>query len=269
MISFPNGKINIGLSVFEKRPDGYHNIETIIVPVKIHDVLEIIVSPDKVFSFHVTGINIPGQTGDNLVCKAYELLKKDFNIPAIKIHLHKFIPVGAGLGGGSSDAAFAIKMINTMFDLKLSVKKMMDYADKLGSDCPFFINNTPAIAYGRGDKLENVSVKIEKYFLTIVKPDIHISTQEAYSWVKPSRKESALKDIVYAPVNQWKNTVINDFEEEIIKRHPIVKVIVERLYELGAVYASLTGSGAAVYGIFNEQRDLHKEFPGCFFWSSE
>jgi 4-diphosphocytidyl-2-C-methyl-D-erythritol kinase len=269
MISFPNGKINIGLSVLEKRPDGYHNIETIMYPVSIHDVLEIIVFPGIDFSFSLTGINIPGETGNNLVCKAYELLKKDFNIPAIKIHLHKVIPAGAGLGGGSADAAFAIKMINKLFDLGLSEEKMEYYSKILGSDCAFFIKNKPVIAYEKGDKFENVALNLEKYFLIIVKPYIHINTQEAYSWIKPARKEISLKDLVHAPINQWKNTVINDFEAELIKQHPVIEIIIKRLYEVGAIFASLTGSGAAVYGIFSEVKDIQKEFPRCFFWSNQ
>ncbi len=266
MISFPNGKINIGLSITEKRKDGFHNIETVMVPVNINDVLEIIVSPRKVLSFTRTGIHLEGNPLDNLVCKAFYLLKKDFNLPEVEIHLHKVIPSGAGLGGGSSDAAFTIRMINQLFGLNLSESQMEDYARTLGSDCAFFIKNKPALAAGKGDVFENICPDLEKYYLVIVKPDLHISTPEAYSWIQPKLKEIPLKDLIAAPMINWKHTVINDFEMEIIKRYPGIKTIRDKLYESGAIYTSLTGSGAAVYGIFSERIELAKGFPDCFVW---
>jgi 4-diphosphocytidyl-2-C-methyl-D-erythritol kinase len=267
MISFPNGKINIGLSITEKRKDGFHNIETVMVPVNICDVLEIIISPRKVFSFTQSGMHVEGDPLDNLVCKAFYLLKKDFKFPEIEIHLHKVIPSGAGLGGGSSDAAYTIRMINQLFGLNLSESQMEDYARVLGSDCAFFIKNKTALAYGKGDVFENISPGIENYYLVIVKPDLHISTPEAYSWIEPKLKEIPLKDLIAAPMINWKHTVINDFEMEIMKRYPDIKSIWDKLYEGGALYASLTGSGAAVYGIFCEKIYITQWFPGCFVWS--
>jgi 4-diphosphocytidyl-2-C-methyl-D-erythritol kinase len=268
MISFPNGKINIGLSVTEKRPDGFHNLETVMVPVKIHDVLEIIISPDNLFSFTFSGIELPGDMKENLVFKAYELLKKSFQFPPVKIHLHKVIPTGAGLGGGSSDAAFTISMINKLFDLGLTTEKMKDYARQLGSDCPFFIEDKTVLATGRGDEFEPVDLNLTDQFLVVVKPDIHIGTPEAYSWIKPSKKEKSLKELIQSPMHHWRNLVINDFEAEVIKRYEEIKTIRDELYEMGAIYASMTGSGSAVYGIFRDAVDLKKKFPGCFVWSS-
>jgi 4-diphosphocytidyl-2-C-methyl-D-erythritol kinase len=268
MIGFPNGKINIGLSVTEKRPDGFHNIETIMVPVEIHDVLEIIISPDNIFSLSTSGIKISGETNDNLVVKACELLKKDFDLPAVKIHLHKVIPIGAGLGGGSSDAAFTIKMVNKLFTLGLSSDQMKDYARKLGSDCPFFIENKAAFATGRGDEFEFLDFSAKGKFLMIVKPDIPIATAEAYSWMKPSKKENTLKELIKLPMHSWRNRVINDFEAEVMKKYGVVQMIRDELYEMGAIYVSMTGSGSAVYGIFGNPVNLLGHFQNHFVWSN-
>ncbi len=268
MIDFPNGKINIGLSVTEKRPDGFHNLETIMYPVKIYDALEIIISPDKVYSFTLSGINLDGEFKDNLVCKAYEILRRDYNLPGVKIHLHKVIPCGAGLGGGSADAAFTIRMINKLFDLGLTIVEMQDYAKRLGSDCAFFIENKPALATGRGDQLEPVKLNLPDRYMVIVKPDIHISTPEAYSWIKPAIKEKKLKELIKRPIGKWRNLVINDFEDEVMKRHSVIKVIRDELYQMGATYASLTGSGSAVYGIFNQRVHIGNRFQNHFLWTN-
>jgi 4-diphosphocytidyl-2-C-methyl-D-erythritol kinase len=268
MIGFPNGKINLGLSVTEKRPDGFHNLETIMVPVEIHDVLEIIIAPDKISSFNSSGIKIAGSSNDNLVVKAWELLKKDFQLPAVKIHLHKVIPTGAGLGGGSSDAAFTISMINKLFSLSLSTGQMKEYAGKLGSDCPFFIENKPAFATGRGDEFKFLDFSLKGNFLLIVKPDIHIATAEAYSWMKPLKKENTLKELIKLPLHNWRNLVINDFEAEVMKKYHVVQMIRDELYEMGAMYASLTGSGSGVFGIFNKPVTVSERLKDHFVWNN-
>jgi 4-diphosphocytidyl-2-C-methyl-D-erythritol kinase len=268
MIDFPNGKINIGLSVSEKRADGFHNLETIFYPIKIHDILEIIMATDRIFSFTTTGIKLDGKDKDNLVCKAYERLKIDFNLPAVKIHLHKAIPTGAGLGGGSADAAFAIRMLNTIFKLGLNTEKMQDYARTLGSDCAFFIENKSALATGRGDQFEPIELNLADHFMVIVKPDTHIRTPEAYSWIKPFKKEQSLKELIRIPLKDWKNLVINDFEAEVIKRYNEIQKIRDDLYQIGAIYASLTGSGSAVYGIFDHPVPVGRKFQNYFVWTS-
>jgi 4-diphosphocytidyl-2-C-methyl-D-erythritol kinase len=268
MIGFPNGKINIGLSVTGKRPDGFHNIETIMVSVEIHDVLEIIISPDNIFSFSTSGIKISGGTNDNLLVKAYELLQKDFQLPAVKIHLHKVIPLGAGLGGGSSDAALTITLINKLFSLGLTTDQMKDYARKLGSDCPFFIENKAAFATGRGDEFEFLDFSLKGKSLMIIKPDIHIATAEAYSWIHPLKKENTLKELIKLPVHNWRNLVINDFEAEVMKRYHVVQMIRDELYEMGALYASMTGSGSAVFGIFDNPVNPLGHFQNHFVWTN-
>lgn len=266
MLCFPNCKINIGLSVIEKRQDGFHNVETVMYPIGMNDILEIIISPNKKFTFQTSGINISGERKHNLVVKAYEMLKKDFKLEPVEIHLHKTIPPGAGLGGGSADAAYAIKLLNNIFDLKLTVKQKQQYACQLGSDCAFFIENKPVLAYEKGNRFENIQVELSDYCFIIVKPEILINTTEAYSLIKPSIKDTSLKEVIRQPVEKWKNTLINDFEEVIFKRHPEIKKIKDRLYELGAVYASMSGSGSAVYGIFKEQPKINNEFSDCFVW---
>ncbi|RPJ79720.1 MAG: 4-(cytidine 5'-diphospho)-2-C-methyl-D-erythritol kinase, partial [Deltaproteobacteria bacterium] len=262
MISFPNAKINIGLAVTGKRPDGFHTIETVMVPVKMNDILEMIISPNKEFSFSFSGIPLPGDYKDNLVYKAYQLMKKDFNLPEIHIHLHKIIPIGSGLGGGSSDAAFALKLFNQLFNLDLPVSRLNDYAAKIGSDCSFFIQNHAALATGKGEILEPLNLDLDNFTIVIVKPDIHISTAQSYSWIRPAVPKILLAQLIRIPVSEWKGKVINDFEPEIIKRYPIIEKIRDRLYENGATYSSLTGSGAAVYGLFEKETNPDLNFPG-------
>ncbi|OQX78916.1 MAG: 4-(cytidine 5'-diphospho)-2-C-methyl-D-erythritol kinase [Bacteroidetes bacterium 4484_249] len=266
MICFPNCKINLGLSVIEKRQDGFHNVETVMYPVKMNDILEIVISNDKKTTFKLSGFNVSGKRENNLVVRAYELLKKDFNLEPVKIHLHKSIPSGAGLGGGSADAAFTIKLLNDIFDLKLTVNQMQDYARRLGSDCPFFIENKPVLTFEKGDKFENIIIDLSKYYFVIIKPDINISTPAAYSWVKPLAKKTSLAEIITQPVESWKENLFNDFEGPVFSRFPEIKKIKEDLYRLGAVYASMTGSGAAVYGIFSNRISIEENFKGCFVW---
>jgi 4-diphosphocytidyl-2-C-methyl-D-erythritol kinase len=268
MIDFPNGKINIGLSVTEKRADGFHNLETVFYPVKIHDILEIIIAPDGIFSFASTGITLAGKPESNLVFKAWQMLKEDYHMPPVQIHLYKVIPPGAGLGGGSSDAAFTIRMLNKLFDLRLNLERMQDYAKKLGSDCAFFIDNKTALATGRGDQFEPFELNLADRYIVIVKPDIHISTPDAYSWIKPVKKEKPLHELIKNPMKEWKNLVINDFETEVFKCYPEIQIIRDELYRMGSIYASLTGSGSAVYGIFNHPVQIGTNLQTHFVWAS-
>lgn len=268
MIDFPNGKINIGLSVTEKRADGFHNLETVFYPVKIHDILEIIIAPDSIFSFASTGTMLAGKPQANLVFKAWQMLKEDYNLPPVQIHLHKVIPPGAGLGGGSADAAFTIRMLIKLFDLRLNVEKMQYYAEKLGSDCAFFIDNKTALATGRGDQFEPFELNLADRYIVIVKPDIHISTPDAYSWIKPVKKEKPLHELMKSSMKDWKNLVINDFETEVFKRYPEIQMIRDELYRMGSIYASLTGSGSAVYGIFDQPVHVGSKLQNYFVWTS-
>ena len=267
MICFPNCKINLGLSITEKRTDGFHNLETVMYPVKLFDILEIIVAPDNQFVFSSTGININGNYVDNLVVKAYKLLQSEFQFPPAKIHLHKIIPIGSGLGGGSSDAAFTIITLNNLFSLGLSISEMQDYASRLGSDCPFFIENKPVLATDKGDRFESLNLNLNNYFFAIIKPNILINTPEAYTWIKPKFKQSLLKDIVDQPIAIWSNLLKNDFENEVFNRFPEIKQLKETLYEAGAIYASMRGSGSAVYGIFKEPVSLENKFQLDYYWT--
>lgn len=256
MITFPNAKINIGLNIINRRPDGYHNLETIFYPVMIKDALEIIVA-DKL-SFGSSGLEIPGRVEDNLCMKGYHLVRKDFDIPPVKIHLHKHIPVGAGLGGGSADAAFFIRLLDQQFDLGMSTDKMLGYARQLGADCAFFIQNKPAFAFERGDEFEPVKLDLPNYKIVVVMPPVHVSTSEAFSGVKPAPVEQSLMELIYKPVTEWKNFIKNDFENSVFKNHPVIRGIKAALYEAGAIYASMSGSGASVFGIFDTMPDLYE-----------
>jgi len=254
MIIFPNAKINIGLSVTERRFDGYHNLETIFYPVQIKDALEIVVA-DKL-SFESSGLEIPGRMEDNLCIKGYYLLKKDFDIPPIKIHLHKHIPIGAGLGGGSADAAFFIKLVNEKFNLGLSDEKMTNYARQLGADCAFFIENRPVFAFEKGDEFEPIKLDLSSYKIVLVMPLVHVSTSEAYRGVKPAPVKQSLLELIYKPIEEWKRYIKNDFEESVFKNHIEIRGVKAALYEAGALYASMSGSGASVFGIFRQTPDL-------------
>ncbi|MBC8051725.1 MAG: 4-(cytidine 5'-diphospho)-2-C-methyl-D-erythritol kinase [Sphingobacteriaceae bacterium] len=254
MLNFPNAKINIGLNILSRRSDGYHNLETVFYPVGIKDALEVIEAEE--LSFEASGIEIPGYANENLCLKAYELLKKDFDISPIKIHLHKQIPIGAGLGGGSADAAFFIRLVNEKFNLNLDIPSMENYARLLGADCAFFIQNKPVFAYGKGDEFLPVNLDLSKYFLVLVMPPVHVSTGEAYRGVKPSVPQIPLKELISLPVPEWKTAIKNDFEESVFRNHSSIRGIKAALYEAGALYASMSGSGASVYGIFENNTKL-------------
>lgn len=253
MITFPNAKINLGLNIVSKREDGYHNIESCFYPIPWHDSLEVIEAAS--FAFHSYGLDIPGDTSSNLCVKAYKLLKADFDIPPIEIHLLKNIPMGAGLGGGSADGAFTLKMLNDIFSLNLTNPQLENYALQLGSDCPFFIKNQPAIATGRGEQLEPIDLDLSGYYLAIHNPGIHISTKEAYSGVKPKESKISVSEIVQRPIEQWKDLLRNDFEASIFPNHPEIEQLKNEMYGAGAIYASMTGSGSTVFGIFRKVID--------------
>jgi 4-diphosphocytidyl-2-C-methyl-D-erythritol kinase len=254
MILFPNAKINIGLNITERRPDGYHNLETIFYPVNIKDALEV-VAGDKL-TFTSSGLDIPGRMEDNLCVKGYHMLKQDFDLPPVNIHLHKNIPIGAGLGGGSADAAFFIRLMNEEFKLGLTVDGMTAYARRLGADCAFFIENKPVFAFERGDEFETIRLDLSAYKIALVMPDIHISTSEAFSGVKPSPVKDSLLELIAEPITEWKRHIKNDFEISIFKNHIGIRGVKAALYQAGAIYASMSGSGASVFGIFAETPDL-------------
>jgi len=254
MLIFPNAKINIGLNITERRADGYHNLETIFYPLGIKDALEIVEADE--LTFESSGLEIPGTAEDNLCVKGYHLLKKDFDVPPVEIHLHKHIPIGAGLGGGSADAGFFIRLMNQKFELGLNDDRMMDYARQLGADCAFFIKNEPVFAFEKGDEFEPVKLDLSKYHIALVMPPVHVSTAEAYRGVKPAPVEYSLMELVQEPVANWKKFIKNDFEVSVFRDHPEIRGVKAALYEAGALYASMSGSGASVFGIFEQQPDL-------------
>jgi 4-diphosphocytidyl-2-C-methyl-D-erythritol kinase len=251
VISFPNGKINIGLKIIRKRPDAYHDLETIFYPIPLSDILEFVAAPS--LSFNSYGQSIPGENLDNICVSAYKLLKGEFpSLSPIAIHLLKNIPVAAGLGGGSSDAGFMLKMLNDYFRLGISEVDLCMYASKLGSDCAFFIRNMPCFASGRGEILEPVELDLSPYSLVLVKTDIHISTGWAFTKIKASGEPSGLRHSFTLPITEWKNTIKNDFEEPVFRTYPLLRKIKQRLYEAGSLYASMSGSGSCLYGVFKK-----------------
>lgn len=270
MITFPNAKINIGLNIIEKRDDGFHNIQSCFYPVALCDALEVVENTEvgaERFTFSSSGIEIPGDATDNLCYFAYHLVSQDYPVPAVKVHLHKNIPIGAGLGGGSSDAAFFIKLLNDKFELGISWGEMHHYARQLGSDCSFFVSNKPSFAEGRGDQYESMKLDLSNYYVVLVYPNIHVNTSKAYSGVKPKTPSRSLEnDILNLPIEQWKEFVQNDFEASIFPQFPEIKNIKEKLYSKGAIYSAMSGSGSTVFGIFDKKTDLKKEFEGCFVW---
>jgi len=250
MLAFANAKINLGLNVIEKRADGYHNLETVFYPVKLYDVLEI--TDARVTSCQVRGIDIPGEMTDNICLKAFALLQQDFEIPAQQITLLKNIPVGAGLGGGSADAAFLIKLLNTKFKLGLTLGAMEDYARILGADCAFFIRNEPVFATGKGDRFSPVSLELSKYFMVLVKPPVHVATAAAFGTLRPAFPETSLQELIKLPVNEWKKALKNDFEQPVFLKYPEISQIKDQLYQAGATFALMSGSGSGVFAIFEE-----------------
>ncbi|MFZ9743517.1 MAG: 4-(cytidine 5'-diphospho)-2-C-methyl-D-erythritol kinase [Chitinophagaceae bacterium] len=263
MVVFPNAKINLGLRVTSKRQDGYHNLDTVFYPLPYHDILEAVQVKESSneISFVSTGKKIEGSQENNLCIKAYKLLKNDFpSIPKIQVHLHKLIPMGAGLGGGSSDGAFMLRLLNTKFNLGLDETKMIEYALMLGSDCPIFIKNKPCYATGRGELLEEIGINLSDYYFLLVSPCLHISTADAFKGIQPNSSITTCKEITSLPIEQWRDSLINDFEASVFQIHPDLNAIKEKLYQLGAVYASMTGTGSTFFGIFKQKPVFEKIF---------
>jgi 4-diphosphocytidyl-2-C-methyl-D-erythritol kinase len=263
MLAFPNAKINLGLHILNKRSDGYHDIETVFYPVKWCDVLEIIPAEKKVrekVQFKTTGIKITGKKESNLCVKAYRLLQQKYQLPEIQMHLHKLVPIGAGLGGGSSDASQVLLLLDNMFNLRLTKDELQEAANTLGSDCGFFIHNKPLLAKGKGDVFEEITISLKDYFFVIVMPDIHISTADAYRHVTAELKKISLKEIISMPIEKWKDLLVNDFEKTALKKYPVIEYLKQEMYKLGATYASMSGSGSAVYGIFKKEVDVSNQF---------
>jgi 4-diphosphocytidyl-2-C-methyl-D-erythritol kinase len=251
MVFFPNCKINLGLKILRRRGDGYHELETVFYPTPVKDVLEIVRSEQ--LDFTSSGLPIPGDPQTNLCLKAYSLLKKDFDqLPPVHIYLYKFIPIGAGLGGGSSDGATMLRLLDTTFHLQLSNEKLLEYAAQLGSDCPFFILNRPCLAGGRGEKLSPIGLDLSGYSFAIVHPGLHISTAWAFSQCTPDAGGKSIAAIIQQPVDSWAGELVNDFEGPILEQYPELKVLKDQLYSQGALYASLTGSGSGFFGIFEK-----------------
>ena len=270
MITFPIAKINLGLNVVGRRPDGYHNLETVFYPVEIKDALELTVM-DRQFpsavdcDIKVTNLHVEGDEQRNLVVRAYQLLKQDFpQMPRLHAHLFKGIPTQAGMGGGSSDCAYTILALNQMFGLGLTEQRMVQYAARLGADCAFFILSRPAYAEGIGELLEPISLHLDSYYIGVVRPDIPVSTKEAFSLIAPVRPAKNCRDIVRQPVETWHEELKNDFERSVFALHPEIGAIKERLYQLGAVYAAMSGSGSAVFGLFRDKIEIGEHFPDMF-----
>lgn len=263
MVLFPNCKINIGLHVLRKRADGYRDIETLFYPLAFHDGLEIIsVQGDQSTQFTSSGFEIPGDANENSCLKAYHLLKKDYpSLPSVRIHLHKVIPIGAGLGGGSADASYTLIALNKKFQLGITDAKLMEYAAQIGSDCSFFIMNKPCMATGRGEKLDPFQLDLSRYKIVLVWPRIHIDTRTAYGYVRSFEDRPGIRELLEMPITKWKDQLKNDFEPPLFDRFPELQKIKKKLYEKGALYASLSGSGSALYGLFTYSPDLTLDFP--------
>lgn len=269
MVTFPNCKINLGLNILEKRNDGFHNLETVFYPINITDALEIIQSKHHAteIQFTTSGLIVDGKTTDNICVKAYHLLRSDFpQIACIKMHLHKAIPLGAGLGGGSANGAFTLKMLNNIFQLNISDEKLMDYALQLGSDCPFFIINKPCFAKGRGEKMEIIKLDLSQYQFVIVNPKIYVNTGWAFKQIIPKIPKKSIQKIIPQPIETWKDELVNDFENAVINEHKEIGEIKYELYQQGALYASMSGSGSTVFGIFNKETLVKNNFPNHYFF---
>ena len=275
MITFPIAKINLGLNVVEKRLDGYHNLQTVFYPVPIMDALEIApmsegFPSDVDCDLKVTNIHIEGDEQRNLVVRAYQLLKKDFpSLPRIHTHLWKGIPTQAGMGGGSSDCAYMIRLLNETFDLQLTNEQMQQYAAQLGADCAFFIESVPCYAEGIGEQLEPISLDLSGWYIGVIRPDIPVPTKEAFSRIHPHYPSLNCREVVMQPVETWRDNLINDFEESVFALHPEIGAVKEQLYKMGATYAAMSGSGSALFGLFKEEPDgLRQAFPDMFTFST-
>lgn len=271
MIVFPNAKINVGLNVIRKRSDGYHDIESLMMPIQLCDVLEIIPSPDGQFRFFKSGLTLPDDGKPNLCERAWQLLRDQYGIGPVHVFLHKVIPAGSGLGGGSSDAAFTLKALDQLCNLKLPIGTLVDLASRLGSDCPFFIENQPTMVSGRGEIMEQFQPQMEGLHLLLIVPDVHVSTAFAYSKVVPDKPQKPLLEILKEPFASWQNHLRNDFEGAVFPEFPKLQEIKNHLLHSGAVYASMSGSGSAVYGLFEKpaSEQVHQHFADCFVWKEQ
>ena len=272
MVVFPNCKLNLGLHVVRKREDGYHDLETIFYPLPLRDALEVIKAEgsrqkaeENQATIHMSGLPVQGRDEDNLCIKAYNLPKKDHpQLAGIELYLYKAIPMGAGLGGGSADGAFTLQALNDKFQLNLSPEKLLDYSLQLGSDCPFFIINKPCYATGRGELLQTIQPDLSAYSFLVIHPGVHINTGWAFSQLTPAPSPQPLPEIIQQPVASWRNNLTNDFEAPVCKHHPALQAIKDALYEGGALYASMTGSGSCFYGIFPKNQLPHLQWPAQY-----
>lgn len=264
MIAFANAKINLGLYVTEKRADGFHNIESIFLPISISDAIEIIPSQSAGIDFQTVGIDIASSPSENLCVKAYDLLQKDFDLPGIKVCLLKNIPIGAGLGGGSSDGVQMIKMLNEHFVLQLPHDKLLAYAEQLGSDCPFFVRNQPAFVTGRGEIMEPCDVNLKDVHVVLIYPEINISTSKAFSIISATPADFNLRKTNDLDRKNWQKNIRNDFEAPMIATHPVIGEIKNKLINEGAFYASMSGSGSSVFGLFENEKNLEHHFKGHY-----
>lgn len=272
MLLLPNCKINIGLNIVSKRPDGYHNLETVFFPIPLRDNLEFkeIENEDVPYRLVSGGVPIEGKPEDNLIVKVYLDMKAEFNLPALELSLYKNIPMGAGLGGGSSDAAAMMKGLNEAYNLQLSAEDMEKRLAKFGADCPFFVRNKPAYATGIGDELTNCNVSLKDKFIVLVKPDVFVSTKEAYAHVTTKLPAIPLAEAIKLPIETWKEQIVNDFEQSVFPFHPELPAIKQTLYDMGAVYASMSGSGSTMYGIFNRPTpEANEVFDKCFVYTKK
>ena len=261
MVTFPNAKINIGLDIISRRADGYHNIESVMIPVPWRDIIEIVPAKGNISTLTITGRKVNCPTEKNLVMKAYRAMEKEHNLPPVDIFLHKVIPDGAGLGGGSADAAFTITALNEMFKLNLSNESMASIAQTIGADCPFFIYNCPMLASGTGTDLKKIKVDLSGYKILIVKPAVSVPTAQAYAGVTPTPPNNHIEELIHKPINQWQNAIKNDFEHSIFPSHPIIENLKNTIMNMGAVYASMSGSGSAVYGLFKADKLSEEPIP--------
>ena len=277
MIVFPNAKINIGLQVTEKRADGYHNLDTVFYPIPLKDSLEIVSRNAQSeeskadCQLHLLGHQIEGELHDNLVVRAWRMLREaGYDIPSVEVWLYKRIPSGAGLGGGSADAAFMLATLNSMFDLQISNEGLAAFAGKLGADCPFFLHNSPVYAQGTGDILTTLTLSLKGYRIVVVKPPVFVSTREAFSRVTPKKPEVTLDKKILLPIEEWKEIITNDFETSVFALHPELQDIKQKLYDKGSLYAAMSGSGSALYGLFHLEgyKATEEDFPNCFVWEA-
>ena len=275
MIKFPVAKINLGLNVVERRTDGYHNLETVFYPVPLKDALEVQLM-DETFpsdydcDLKVTNLHLEGDEQRNLVVRAYQLLKTDFpTLPRMHAHLWKGIPSQAGMGGGSSDCAYMLRMVNEIGNLQLTEQELTSYAARLGADCAFFIKSKPCYAEGIGERLESISLDLKGWHIGVVRPDIPVPTKEAFSLIHPHKPQKNCRQVITQPIETWRTDLVNDFEDSVFTLHPELSAIKERLYKMGATYAAMSGSGSALFGLFKESPDrLGQEFPDMFTFNS-